>query len=162
MYVVGRANPPLNQEFQIELRIVEMKVVPTWSWIHIPYLTIQIGNPMAMIKSSCHLELSFWGRGGRVWTCPVSGPQKCDPPTNSRGEYLSMTVLWSKDRMVGGLTNHRVRGHLWELLSVKNFQPLLWWSVIQKKCVNTFPATFVVVIHLKECAKISSHFCCLH
>lgn len=160
-----------------------MKVVPTWSWIHIHYPTIQIGNPMAMIKSSCHLELSFWGRerGGGwgesgVWTCPVSGPQKCDPPTSSRGEYLSMTVLWSKDRMVGGLTNHRVRGHLWELLSVKFFQPLFVEVSQYKRSVldfsshfcgglshqkwrcKKFPATFVV----KECVKFSSHFCCLH
>lgn len=134
MYVVGLTTH-WTKSFKLNWGLfVEMKVVSTWSWIHIPYPTIQIGNPMAMIKSSCHLELSFWGRererggGGVFGHVQFQDHKSVTHPPVQGGSIFPWPVLWSKDRMVGGLTNHRVRGHLWELLSVK----------------------------------FSSHFCCLH
>ncbi len=91
----------MNQEFKIELSIVEMKVVP--NMILNPYSLSNHPNWKSnghdQIIMSSRVELlgkrERRGVGGEsgAWTCPVSGPQKCDPPTSSRGEYLSMTVL---------------------------------------------------------------------
>jgi hypothetical protein len=146
-HVCSRANPVLNQEFQIELRIVEMKGVLTWSLN--PYSLSNHPNWKSnghdQIIMSSRVELLGGGGGGVcVWTCPVSGPQKCDPPTSLRGEYLSMTVLWSKDRNGGWPDKPQGQRPLMWAFICEIFQPLLWWSVIQKKSV-----------------KFSSHFCLL-
>jgi hypothetical protein len=97
-HVCSRANHPLNQEFQIELRIV-CRNEGCLNMILNPYSLSNHPN----WKSNGHDQIIMSSRvellgkrerergGGCVWTCPVSGPQKCDPPTSSRGEYLSMT-----------------------------------------------------------------------